>query len=159
MTWTDRAGYNKEVGKDIELNRQVWVTVVPELQSFCQNYNTNENPTEAELELRLKQRLGLRWDAKETIFCGDVGYIQEICLGPAQTMKLPIMKLNWTSPSQLYLFQSVTSISNGLTSLKAHRLGMTDFHEPGWDTFTTGQKIEPPRWIQASSKTLAQILF
>ena len=44
------------------------MTVVGELQSFCQDYNANELPTAEELDLRLKQRLGLRPETKNIYF-------------------------------------------------------------------------------------------
>jgi len=55
-TWTSWNGYDTQVGMEIPLTREVWVTAVPQLQSFCQTYAaTAETP----LTLRLEQLLGL----------------------------------------------------------------------------------------------------
>lgn len=55
-TWTSWNGYDTQVGQEIPLTREVWVTAVPQLQGFCQTYAaTAETP----LTLRLEQLLGL----------------------------------------------------------------------------------------------------
>lgn len=55
-TWTSWNGYDTQVGHEIPLTREVWVTAVPQLQGFCQTYAvTAETP----LTLRLEQLLGL----------------------------------------------------------------------------------------------------
>ena len=55
-TWTSWNGYDTQVGKEIPLTREIWVTAVPQLQGFCQTYAaTAETP----LTLRLEQLLGL----------------------------------------------------------------------------------------------------
>ena len=55
-TWTSWNGYDTQVGMEIPLTREVWVTAVPQLQGFCQTYAaTAETP----LTLRLEQLLGL----------------------------------------------------------------------------------------------------
>ncbi len=55
-TWTSWNGYDAEIGKEMVLTRETWVTTVPEFQTFCQIY-----PAQAEtpLVLRLEQLLGL----------------------------------------------------------------------------------------------------
>jgi hypothetical protein len=54
-TWTSWNGYDSQVGSEIVLQREVWVTAVPELQTFCQSYEATEPP----LILRMEQLLGL----------------------------------------------------------------------------------------------------
>lgn len=55
-TWSDWNGYTQNVGDQLVLTRDLWVTVVPDLQNFCKNYTpTREIP----LALRLNQLLGL----------------------------------------------------------------------------------------------------
>ncbi|MCV6590594.1 MAG: hypothetical protein OIF57_16440 [Marinobacterium sp.] len=55
LTWTGWNGYDSEVGNDITLQREVWVTPVPYLQNFCRNHEQQGNA----LTLRLEQLLGL----------------------------------------------------------------------------------------------------
>lgn len=56
VTWTSWNGYDNLVGQETELGREVWVTAVPQLQTFCQSYSaTAETP----LPLRMEQLLGL----------------------------------------------------------------------------------------------------
>ena len=54
-TWTSWDGYDDVVGQDMELQREIWVTAVPQVQSFCQSYVADE----VSLSLRLEQLLGL----------------------------------------------------------------------------------------------------
>ena len=54
VTWTSWDGYDNRVGQSMKLAREVWVTVVPELQSFCQKRKLRQN-----MVLRLEQLLGL----------------------------------------------------------------------------------------------------
>jgi hypothetical protein len=55
-TWADWAGYTQNVGQQLIITRDVWVTVVPDLQRFCETYT----PTpEIPLAARLSQLLGL----------------------------------------------------------------------------------------------------
>lgn len=57
LTWTGWDGYDKDVGKPITLQREVWVTPAPYLQTFCKAKRT-ELSDEA-LSLRLEQLMGL----------------------------------------------------------------------------------------------------
>ena len=55
-TWADWVGYTQNVGSRLIVTRDVWVTAVPDLQSFCKAYS----PTaEVALAMRLSQLLGL----------------------------------------------------------------------------------------------------
>jgi hypothetical protein len=55
-TWADWVGYSQNVGNRLIVTRDVWVTAVPDLQSFCKTYT----PTaEIPLAARLSQVLGL----------------------------------------------------------------------------------------------------
>lgn len=51
-----KAKYNYEVGSTKPQQRDMWVTVVPELKNFCTNYSTT---TGKEVTLRIEQVLGL----------------------------------------------------------------------------------------------------
>ncbi len=65
VTWTSWNGYDGLVGQETKLGREVWVTAVPQLQSFCQSYAaTNATP----LILRLEQLLGLPVNNGKTRF-------------------------------------------------------------------------------------------
>lgn len=55
VTWTSWNGYDDRVGESLVLQREVWVTVVPELRDFCQNIDTGG----IGVDLRLEQLLGL----------------------------------------------------------------------------------------------------
>jgi len=56
VTWTSWNGYDGLVGQETKLGREVWVTAVPQLQSFCQSYAAADATP---LILRLEQLLGL----------------------------------------------------------------------------------------------------
>jgi hypothetical protein len=55
VTWTSWNGYDTQIGLPIELSREIWVTSVPELQTFAQTLNLDPES----LTLRLEQYLGL----------------------------------------------------------------------------------------------------
>ncbi len=56
VTWTSYKGYDIQVGNEMTLTRETWVTAVPELKTFCQSYQaTAETPT----DLRLEELMGL----------------------------------------------------------------------------------------------------
>ena len=55
VTWTSWDGYDDLVGNSIELSREVWVTVVPEVKTFCREHGI----TPTQVPLRLEQLLGL----------------------------------------------------------------------------------------------------
>lgn len=63
VTWTGDF-YNDKVGESIMVDRDVWVTAVPELRDFCTNYQTKY----PYLTLRLKQLLGLPPDTVKSRF-------------------------------------------------------------------------------------------
>ncbi|MFN8443765.1 MAG: hypothetical protein U0175_23505 [Caldilineaceae bacterium] len=55
-TWTSWNGYDSLVGQETQLGREVWVTAVPQFQSFCQSYQpTADMP----VTLRMEALLGL----------------------------------------------------------------------------------------------------
>ncbi|MDZ8185058.1 MAG: hypothetical protein RMX96_09415 [Nostoc sp. ChiSLP02] len=56
VAWTTFNGYRDNVGKLMLLDRDLWVTAVPDLQKFCKTYSPT---TETSLEYRLNQVLGL----------------------------------------------------------------------------------------------------
>jgi len=64
VTWTDWNGYDNKVGQRLSLSRNVWVTVVPHMQSFCRECGV----TKKALNLRLRQRLGLPPEDPKTRF-------------------------------------------------------------------------------------------
>ncbi len=55
VTWTSWQGYDDKVGQAMVTSREIWVTVVPELQRFCQQCGHSGGV----LTLRLEQLLGL----------------------------------------------------------------------------------------------------
>jgi len=64
VTWTSWDGYDDRVGTAMELSREVWVTVVPEVKAFCHA----QRITPTQLPLRLEQLLGLPPEAGKTKF-------------------------------------------------------------------------------------------
>jgi hypothetical protein len=65
VTWTSWKGYDGLVGQETTLRREVWVTAVPQLQSFCQSYAATDTTP---LILRLEQLLGLPANNGKTRF-------------------------------------------------------------------------------------------
>lgn len=55
LTWTGWDGYDGLVGQDTTLSREVWATVVPELETTCRAWGLDAGAT----TLRLEQLLGL----------------------------------------------------------------------------------------------------
>ena len=55
VTWTSWDGYSDRIGQKMDLEREIWVTAVPELQQFASALELS--PTS--LTLRLEQYLGL----------------------------------------------------------------------------------------------------
>lgn len=64
VTWTSWDGYDTRVGQPTSLSREVWVTVVPEIKSFCRGMQTEQN----NVVLRLEQLLGLPPESGKTKF-------------------------------------------------------------------------------------------
>ena len=63
-TWKSQAAYDDFFRDRTRTSARedfvVWVTTVPEVQEMCQRYaRTNPEPTDAEVNVRLKQYLGL----------------------------------------------------------------------------------------------------
>jgi len=64
VTWTSWDGYDDRVGSSEELQREVWVTVVPEVKTFCCKHRI----TPKQVSLRLEQLLGLPPENGKTKF-------------------------------------------------------------------------------------------
>ena len=64
VTWTSWDGYDGHMGSSMELSREVWVTVVPEVKTFCREQRIM--PTQG--PLRLEQLLGLPPENGKTKF-------------------------------------------------------------------------------------------
>ncbi|MEO1053600.1 MAG: hypothetical protein AAFX87_23395 [Bacteroidota bacterium] len=62
LTWTSWDGYDDKVDKKMQLSREVWVTVVPELKAFV----TKHKVSDSQLDLRLERLLGLPPHNKKT---------------------------------------------------------------------------------------------
>ena len=61
VTWTNYDGYDDKIGQSVDLQKEVWVTTVPELRNFCKKLSGNKT-------LRLEQLLGLPPNAGKTKF-------------------------------------------------------------------------------------------
>jgi hypothetical protein len=88
-TWTSWDGYDSKVGQTMELSRETWITLVPQMQAFCRAYR---GPLD--LETRLEQLIGLpidagktkvvqMWARPEDLFrpCADPGIVDFECQG------------------------------------------------------------------------------
>lgn len=68
-TWKSRASYDKfmkdSTHTSSDLNYALWVTAAPQVKAFCQNY---AHSSDEELNLRLKQYLGLAPDWQYEVF-------------------------------------------------------------------------------------------
>jgi len=67
VTWKSQTTYEQYIKPNTSTpkreNQLLWVTVAPQVKSFCQRYlQQHPNATEADLKLRLKQYLGLNPD-------------------------------------------------------------------------------------------------
>ena len=60
LTWNSWNGYEENLGKSMSLERDVWVTAVPDLKEFCTQYsNTKNTNNKVTLSYRINQLLGL----------------------------------------------------------------------------------------------------
>ncbi|MDJ0774151.1 MAG: hypothetical protein QNJ49_12120 [Mastigocoleus sp. MO_167.B18] len=60
LTWTSWNGYEKNLGKSMSLERDAWVTAVPDLREFCTQYSNTKNiNNKVTLPYRINQLLGL----------------------------------------------------------------------------------------------------
>lgn len=73
LTWKEQSSYEKFIKPNTAASSNpdhaTWVTAAPQVQQFCQNYLA-QNPSagKAELDLRLKQYLGLNADWNYDVF-------------------------------------------------------------------------------------------
>lgn len=84
-TWTSWDGYDTMVGKPMTLTREIWVTVAPQVQTFCRDYLSTQSvqanqDDHVDLTLRLEQLLGLPPDNGKTKFV-------EMWVGPADLFR------------------------------------------------------------------------
>jgi hypothetical protein len=73
VTWKSQGSYEKYLMPQKNTANDeanvVWVSTAPEVQQFCQNYKRDHvNASKADIELRLKQYLGLNADWKYDVF-------------------------------------------------------------------------------------------
>ena len=86
------AWYKYTPGETRTIDRQTWVTIVPNLQEFCQAHVTARGPDPRALTLRIEQRLGLPPNSADTTFVeflventGDTAQIFKPCVSPDVT--------------------------------------------------------------------------
>ena len=76
VTWKSQASYEQHIKPKTHTNPDqncvkcvTWVSTAPEVQAFCQNYQqSHQTATKEDLDLRLKQYLGLRSDWQYDVF-------------------------------------------------------------------------------------------
>ncbi len=73
VTWKSQGSYDQNIKPHAATSTNeayvVWVTTAPQVQAFCSNYHRAQpNATDADVELRLKQYLGLHYDWSYDIF-------------------------------------------------------------------------------------------
>jgi hypothetical protein len=150
VTWTNYDGYDKEVGKTIPVTREIWVTAAPEVKNFCRGI--------ANVDLRLKQALGLPPDANKTKFVELwVNPIDMFRPTPDPEVTDTVAELEFRAPNRNYTlspayikwFNSLKESSYGEKGYPWTRLGYTyDWGKPdnpiGFSEFviTKGAKIE-----------------
>lgn len=64
VTWTDWNGYDSKVGQTVDAQKDIWVTAAPELQKFIKRHRY----TGQDMELRIRQLLGLSLESNKTKF-------------------------------------------------------------------------------------------
>lgn len=73
VTWKNQRSYDTFIAPNTRTSASeahvIWVTAAPEIQEFCHRYLAEHpNATAAELDLRLKQHLGLHYDWNYDVF-------------------------------------------------------------------------------------------
>ncbi|MBK8453520.1 MAG: hypothetical protein WAQ53_14795 [Thiofilum sp.] len=150
VTWTNYDGYDKDIGKTIPITREVWVTAVPELQNFCKGI--------ANVDLRLKQALGLPPDGNKTKFVEFwVNPVDLFRPAPDPEITDTVAELEFRPPNRNYTlspayikwFNSLKDSSYGDKGYPWTRLGYTyDWGKPnnpiGFSEFVInkGAKVE-----------------
>lgn len=129
LTWTAWDGYDAQVGQDMTMTRQTWVTIVPQLKDFCTAYNSDSDA----LTLRLEQLLGLPPHNGKTRFV-------EMWVSPADLFRpspdpeitdyeaelaFPTSKYNVVSPDYMTWFNNLSQESYGENGYPWTRLGYT----------------------------------
>ena len=105
-TWTRR--YDRyEEGEETTAQKEIWVTVVPELQEFCQQYDTKKKGEGIPLPYRLNQVLGL---APETRKKYEERKLVEIWVKPKYLFKPTPYPEITDREAELDFFQSYSSI-------------------------------------------------
>jgi hypothetical protein len=64
-TWTSWDGYTQNIGNKLILTRDLWVTIVPDLQTFCRSYRRTSPTATTSIAARLNQLLGLPPEAPD----------------------------------------------------------------------------------------------
>jgi len=64
VTWTSWDGYDNMKNQELKIERDVWVTIVPQIKNFCKQLDLNDK----KLSLRLEQVLGVPPDNGKTKF-------------------------------------------------------------------------------------------
>ena len=138
VTWTSWDGYDDQVGRTMAMSRNIWVTAVPELKSFCTDYTaTQPDPT-----LRLEQILGLPPNNGKTKFV-EIWVEPKDLFRPSPDPEITDHEAELTFPTSRYFtvsedyvtwFNDLRSSSYGDDGYPWTRLGYTyDWGNPNTD--------------------------
>lgn len=129
LVWTDYSGYDNYLNKKMAMGKEAWVTLVPELENFCQPLGLDYPET----VLRLEQVLGLppnnnktrfveAWVAPEQLFrsCPDSEINDSEC-----DLDYPVSAFNSVNIEYQKWFEHLKSISYLDNGYPWTRLGYT----------------------------------
>lgn len=130
VTWTNWRGFDAEVGKEMELERDVWVTLVPDLGEFCRDLPGRRPKAVAR---RLEQLLGLPPDDGRDRFVEmwvRPGDLLRPCPDPEISdreceLDFPVSAYSTLSPHYKKWFDNLVSTMYGERGYPWTRLGYT----------------------------------
>ncbi len=124
VTWTSWAGYDSNVGSDVALSREVWVTVSPQIADYCRALPYGANRT-----LWLEALLGIPPGSAKTRFVELTAHSEDVfrpC--PDSEITDSVCGLEFpqdAAPSYRAWFEGLNSTSYGDNGYPWTRLGYT----------------------------------
>lgn len=130
VTWTDWRGYDGGEGTDMTLGRDVWVTLVPDLQDFCRRLPQRHSKA---VSRRLEQVLGLPPDDGRDRFVEIWAHPQDLlrpCPDPEISdheceLDFPVSAYSVLSPHYKTWFDNLMATTYGEGGYPWTRLGYT----------------------------------
>jgi len=111
VTWKSKDSFERYLKPNtttsLDEANVIWISAAPEVQQFCKTYKRNHaNASKADVELRLKQYLGLRPDWKYDVFV-------EMWVGPSDLFR-PCVDPEVTDATCNLTFQKPTPVVRGI---------------------------------------------